>query len=273
MRPQDLPELRHAVINGWEVFTAQLNKEDYKHNPSIQYFLTPWKLGELFYVTDDMTQLAVAAARSMPEFEMRREDLPADHGIMYFDAPLGDDLDHPIHCCTWRPFRADDAYLVGKHEDGVMVDFHTQTRLLKPYVQLRPFETVALTYGGEVAALRDTGDAPKFWAHILRCAWLLMQQRVATIVEQSPDRAAMRRLARLGHAAEPVRVISLRQLEHHGGPGTDREYHHRWVVRGHWRNQWYASQERNVPIWISPYVKGPDGAPLLAGEKVYAWTR
>jgi hypothetical protein len=42
---------------------------------------------------------------------------------------------------------------------------------------------------------------------------------------------------------------------------------------GHWRKQWYPSQERNVPIWISPYVKGPDGAPLLAGEKVYAWQR
>jgi hypothetical protein len=40
------------------------------------------------------------------------------------------------------------------------------------------------------------------------------------------------------------------------------------VVRGHWRNQWYPSLNARRPLWIAPYLKGPDDAPLLGGEKV-----
>lgn len=43
--------------------------------------------------------------------------------------------------------------------------------------------------------------------------------------------------------------------EGHVGHG-DREYHVRWMVRGHWRH--HASGERS---WIRPYIKGPAGAP------------
>jgi hypothetical protein len=43
----------------------------------------------------------------------------------------------------------------------------------------------------------------------------------------------------------------------------------RFIVRGHWRNQWYPSEGRNKPIWIMPYVKGPDGAPVTGGTKLY----
>lgn len=36
----------------------------------------------------------------------------------------------------------------------------------------------------------------------------------------------------------------------------------RWIVRCHPRNQWYPSEEKHKIIWIAPYVKGPDDAPL-----------
>lgn len=39
-----------------------------------------------------------------------------------------------------------------------------------------------------------------------------------------------------------------------------------WIVRGHWRNQWYAKEGVNKPIWMSPYWKG-DGKEEV--EKVY----
>ncbi len=29
-----------------------------------------------------------------------------------------------------------------------------------------------------------------------------------------------------------------------------------WIVKGHWRNQWYASIEGHKPKWIDPYFKG-----------------
>lgn len=36
----------------------------------------------------------------------------------------------------------------------------------------------------------------------------------------------------------------------------------RWLVRGHLRAQWYPSTKSHQVIWISPYLKGPENAPL-----------
>lgn len=49
---------------------------------------------------------------------------------------------------------------------------------------------------------------------------------------------------------------------------------HRWVVNGHWRWQAHgtARSQRRL-TWISPYVKGPEGAPLKPHTTVRAWVR
>lgn len=40
------------------------------------------------------------------------------------------------------------------------------------------------------------------------------------------------------------------------------EWSHRWIVSGHWRNQWYPSSGTHELTYILPYVKGPDDKPL-----------
>jgi hypothetical protein len=37
--------------------------------------------------------------------------------------------------------------------------------------------------------------------------------------------------------------------------------------------QWYPSENTHRIIWRGPYIKGPDGAPLLDGDKVQALVR
>ena len=72
-----------------------------------------------------------------------------------------------------------------------------------------------------------------------------------------------------------IRRIELRPMKYvnqtHSTSG--RVYTHRWVVRGHWRQQFYASTGTNAPRWIAPFLKGPEGAPLLTAPKVYVWNR
>lgn len=77
-------------------------------------------------------------------------------------------------------------------------------------------------------------------------------------------------------APAEVKIVELRQMKHqtvtHSPSG--RQYHHRWVVRGHWRDQACGpglKQRRRV--WVPPYTKGPDGAPLLERPTVFAWRR
>lgn len=57
------------------------------------------------------------------------------------------------------------------------------------------------------------------------------------------------------------------------GPDESQEvnWQHRWLVGGHYRNQWYPSAESHQVIWIAPYLKGPEGAPMK--ERVYKVAR
>jgi hypothetical protein len=93
--------------------------------------------------------------------------------------------------------------------------------------------------------------------------WLLMGQTIARSEDLTAPRAARRRMARDTPDADPgVRYIDLRRARTEPSDRSEttastREYRHRWVVRGHWRNQWYASRNDHRPIWIDPHLAGP----------------
>lgn len=73
-----------------------------------------------------------------------------------------------------------------------------------------------------------------------------------------------------------VTTIDLRPLRHvTDEPGQGgRVYRHRWIVRGHWTHQPHGpGQSLRKLVYRAPYVKGPEGAPLLATEKVMVWRR
>ena len=48
---------------------------------------------------------------------------------------------------------------------------------------------------------------------------------------------------------------------------------HRWLVNGHWRNQWLPSRAAHRLQWIAGYVKGPASKPLVVKDRVTAWVR
>lgn len=110
------------------------------------------------------------------------------------------------------------------------------------------------------------------WAAATLAAFRLATQTnlAASTTERAP-RPERRRTQRAGLPERDVHVVRLR-TRGTGGPAAGepaREYHHRWVVRGHWRQQpWGPRGSLRRPVWILPHVKGPDGAPLLGGERV-----
>jgi hypothetical protein len=81
----------------------------------------------------------------------------------------------------------------------------------------------------------------------------------------------IRRHAPRAYTAEPViRIIQLRRRGPaiNGGETQSRDYSCRWLVRGHWRNQFYPSSKSHRPRFIPAYVKGPDDKPLKQPAKV-----
>ena len=50
--------------------------------------------------------------------------------------------------------------------------------------------------------------------------------------------------------------------------GAGRKAETRWVVRGHWRQQWYSSTGQRHPLWIRAHEAGADEGELLTRDRV-----
>jgi hypothetical protein len=258
---------------------------------------------ELYWIDADMAELAMAAAESLPEFTLMPEDLPSPRGLMVFEKPVytyaepGTGRQAHLNAVAWGPFNHSnfphggiwvswysdrDQNLEAEANSGILTqdEKNLMRQGLPPLSydqeEVYPFSPKALP------ALTTTGkpsqpfsiDGRYETSDLLRVTWLLMQQPLADITEIEPDRAARKRLARVGREPAMVRVIGLRRPKNSAGPGNgDREYHHQWIVRGHWRQQWHPKRQVHRPVWIAPHIKGPEGAPLIGGEKVYALKR
>lgn len=83
-------------------------------------------------------------------------------------------------------------------------------------------------------------------------------------------RSDRRALERAGREEPTVHVVRLRTAtraaveREQEAMITGRAFRHRWWVRGHFRAQWYPSQQAHRVVWIAPYIKGPEDKPFKA---------
>ena len=102
-------------------------------------------------------------------------------------------------------------------------------------------------------------------------------------VKRRRERASNKKLPHFGE----IKIISLRRVEQTGEVDEEDERQwrltHRIMVRGFWRWQWHPTPSEphhecehcEVPsgyhqqIWISPFIKGPPGTPLVIGDRVF----
>lgn len=109
----------------------------------------------------------------------------------------------------------------------------------------------------------------------MQALWALMREFVPR--RQPVSRAVRRRAARafMAHRSN-VTVIQLRRqrdfLSNNHEPQIV-EWNHRWIVRGHWRNQWHPSLQTHRQRWIFPHIKGPEDQPLLVTDKAVEFLR
>lgn len=119
-------------------------------------------------------------------------------------------------------------------------------------------------------------------ARFMGASLLWMSQRVIVCSRGHIERHTRKRVDALV-ADKPAfnrtfNIVQLRRRASDCGARLDCdepvEWSHRWVVSGHWRNQYIPSSGEHRPIWILPYVKGPEGKPLLvSGERLFSVSR
>lgn len=284
IRPIDLPELRADIVSNfigpkaqalWADAIAKMGLPAEGALPIASAFHDAARLAELYHVSPDMCRLAQAAGRTLDRFIPSRQDAPSESGLMVFGGEI------PL-VVTFG-----DGSKTGVC--GVLWGFHGGTFQFLPLIDAREFASpwfrgaaLAVPHAWFTAPTEESNEAG--WSErpshvagqvlpVMLSAWLLMQQNLARVTEAEPDRAARKRLRRMGQEPKPVRIIELRRPAHSGSGDGSREFHHQWIVKGHWRQQWYPAREVHRPVWIAPHIKGPEGAPLIGGEKVYALKR
>jgi hypothetical protein len=258
---------------------------------------TSLSVAQLYWVAGDMGTLLGQARDAMPISTLATMDLPALHGLVVLEHPLTGmdaerDSDVTISAFTWSH-----SYFSTGVAGITIENYGPSSWLFKnpadrarmhgiglgelafiggcnwPYAtasdEFDPIYTNNATPGTRQSAIEDR--------QLLHAFFLLIAQKVTDVTVRTPDRQQRRAATRAGNASPlDVNVVTLRERtvdNPNAESGRVVEWSHRWMVRPHWRRQWYPSQGRHVPIFVPPHVKGPPGLPLVAKPTVRAWRR
>lgn len=107
----------------------------------------------------------------------------------------------------------------------------------------------------------------------------IMQTPIADVRRQGLPANVRQSLLKRPHRFKnkAVTVIEFRRRKGDNVLHSEREFSHRWLRRGHWRKQWYGSEQtedrRQIRIWIHPTICGPSDKPVLLRQHVNALTR
>lgn len=240
---------------------------------------------EPYYWSPAICQIIESTAGTMPEWTLLEEALPSRAGFFYFAKPLPlpghETRDDPLVGIGWTRYTE-----TPTQKKLIAISFLVQQQGERvPW----PESGMPWTFGEgwqaciESAASSRGLDIPermRCQARYLAACMAFLNQRILVSPGRRAERHAVKRLERDGWTHEPlIRVVELRRRAHHSYQFRNADpamiaWTHQWVVSGHWREQPYPSKNITQPIWIMPYVKGPEDKPLKAPRaKVFAVVR
>jgi hypothetical protein len=238
-----------------------------------------------YWVSQPMCELVEAAGPTMPDEPLKSTDLPARTGFVVFESPLvvvRQDSDPRAYVAVcWHVTSGynlndpatPDTSGIGTWWYERIGHEHWWAEDGTPW----PFGARASEWFNAPPHVGEIVDAPL--RRLLKAFWTLSSQRIAvqTQVRDLP-RHIRRQFDRVKLDSREVSLVTLRRAGAPSHGPEDDEYNpidwtHRWIVSGHWRNQWLPSVNDHRLQWISPYVKGPEDRPLVVKQRLYRWTR
>lgn len=288
MRAVELPAARRSQVLAYrgEVTAARAQGSDAVTKMDRDTNL--WNVAELYFVTAEMTTVAVDAAQDMPPWTAQ-ELCPTDVGFIYYDGGLPElpavDIDNPAKGSFGQdvyPQIPADWLRWWRNGTILYIEWgclsHRATHREYAFeAPMRGLGTLDIDLEGAAVDPRSPKAAPdvQWKANIillLGCTWALMGQENAAVTHRDMVPSARRR-RQPPTAVTTISLRRLRSVEASTDP-TGRLYTHRWIVRGHWRKQSFGpGHGQRRPVWIPAYIKGPKDAPLKRTEKVNVWRR
>jgi len=251
---------------------------------------------EPIHVDPDMMTLWEAACDGFEEEPLQESDLLTTSGFVWLPRPHtitdahGKNITH--RAFLWHPVESEDARDpgAGRRYGVALYLFH---RLGDPddwdidYLKTGSWGSASLRTGDLILDhvypwMFGTPPPPKPplgkpATHDLQVLLRLLQQTIVTHAPGRPTRPVRRRCKRYEFPERNVVVVRLRRPTTPTGDESEPrpvEWSHRWLVGGHWRNQWFPSLGVHRQVFISPYVKGPSDKPLIPRKtRIFDWSR
>lgn len=239
---------------------------------------------DTFFVAPDICHAIAMSAASYPEVPLSESDLPSPVGFVMLGEPLtvyattGDgtftttrvtammwgSAPKGLFLCAFGEWEPDVRPVVTDREPPMPLIYAIATDWGTPVMT-----ESEIAHALEKYQVPGILDANVTLIKFLPAFWSFISQK---IVVSAPvrHRSSERRAAREGLSASGVRLIKLRTTERRTEPGEGTvNWQHSWIVRGHWRKQWYPSQQTHKARYINPYPKGPEDKPLLAHKTLF----
>lgn len=292
LRPRSLPKARAQTIRRITDLGLSHTRDTFMlpgDDDLVDLMATHLRAADLYWISDDMTALAMHAGEQLAAARWATADRPSPIGLAVFDGGLGmvdvaPGVNAPVQALAWGP-GPDSTLIVWHLMNGPELFAGLPGVNVSRVPQLLAVREVRLPVTADPVSLDDLpareGLRPnRAITAALAASWHLMQQpQLADRMVQEPGRADARSLRRAGMPDAGVTLVALRRqytpADRNPDAGSDgRRYRHRWVVSGHWRNQAHGpGRSLRRQTWVPSYVKGPEGAPLLSTEKVNVWRR
>ena len=304
LSPRTLPRIRDELAKEMKNYGArtpiQLKEKDKAYFAQIGAALE--HSNELWWVSEDMSKLAwdVTMSGTEPE-DLNESELPAPSGIMWLNGGGG-----PVLMSKKLP--NGDFLDSGTTETELMsvdaVIWYTPTIGI-PGVELGKPRFMGLT--ASPGLVRDTAlwngiispldlesneiefhRTPTYVTHLQlkylprKLALVVMRlareesvgEKTSEAVGGSATKKPSKKLR--NRRIANVTCASLRRYRYSSEAEREadaREYSHRWIVRGHMRNQPVGPRnakggQKHLRVWIAPYVKGPEDKPLMLKDRV-----
>lgn len=292
---KDVPELRADLIEDGNRFIDHLNKkprltpDEMRRLAEMKKWVPGLRVSDLTWVSTELRTLAEVAAQSLMPLTMDPEYLPSPNGLLVWDGVL-----NGLAGVSWQQ-RGSKVMLSGlvpkRNAQARIREFHEKNPerakqfaddIEQQRAQLLPDNEQPVPLGVELTPLniyamtkpQDEMDMVvlAFLPPMVMALWLLMGQTLTTKEMVRPSRHGMKRLARLDAALlMETRYVTLRRRSVNPTVGESTGYHvsYRSAVRGYWKDQRHGpALSKTRRIWVDPYIRGPEGAPLLDPDKL-----
>jgi hypothetical protein len=221
-----------------------------------------------FFVSSGICQFIDSAAIQLRQIERQTfnaNDLPVPVGYCLFESSISVEDDREMVALSWSLVQKDGHVFL----PAVAPQFATHLQMF-PWLRHPKSPSGVSWIGsylqlplGQISRMQPQDgvfDTERFWkvaTVLLTLCEFLRQHILQTSNRVVTNRQARRRIAKSLEHEPTVNVVELRRREYQQRDESHDahiEYSCQWLVRGHWRQQYFPASGEHRPLWIAPHI-------------------